>query len=351
MSDDLKPVRFDPATADAAAWRRFHELRRMREKERRPDDPVQPDAEAEARMKKPNPYDQQHWYLVQRDGVAVGSVSGEGVLPANPEYETNKHLFWAEIYVRPDVRRQGVASRSLPVVLDIMAAHGSSVVGFFADAESGHGFLKWMGAEQKLTDIESRLKLSELDWAMAERWAKEGVERSPETKLEIYDGALPEAVHEDFSTQITTMLNTMPMEGLDIGQIIITPERIKDWSERQALSGEIPHTVLTREPDGVISGITDVTWAAFRRTLIHQNFTGVLPSARGRGLGKWIKAAMLLHLREIYPDAEWVVTDNAHSNDPMLKINRTLGFKPYRTGVEYQINRSDLEARVRTVRV
>ena len=323
----------------------------MHDKERRPEDPVQPDAEVEARMKKPNPYDQQHWYVMERDGVPVSSLSGEGVLPANPEYETNKHLFWADIYVRPDARRQGIASRWLPVVLDVMAAHGSTVVGFFAETDSGHEFLKWMGAAAKLTDIESRLKMSELDWAMAERWAKEGAERSPDTKLEIYDGALPEAVHEDFSTQITTMLNTMPMEGLDIGQIIITPERIKDWSERQALSGEIPHTVMTREPDGVISGITDVTWAAFRRTLIHQNFTGVLPSARGRGLGKWIKAAMLLHLREIYPDAEWVVTDNAHSNDPMLKINRTLGFKPYHTGVEYQIDRSDLEARVRTVRV
>lgn len=351
MSDHLKPVRLDPTNADARLWRSYHELRRMRDEERRPDDPVQPDAEVEARMKKPNPYDQQHWYVMERDGVAVSLLFGEGVLPANPEYETNKHLFWADIYVRPDARRQGVASRWLPVLADLMAARGASVVGLSAESDAAHGFLKWLGAEPKLTDIESRLKLAEMDWAMAERWAREGVERSPRTKLEIYDGALPEAVHEDFATQITTMLNTMPMESLDIGQIIITPERIKDWSERQALTGEIPHTVMTREPDGVISGITDVTWAPYRRTLIHQNFTGVLPSARGRGLGKWIKAAMLLHLREIYPDAEWVVTDNAHSNDPMLKINRTLGFKPYRTSVEYQIGSAGLDARLRTVPV
>jgi len=103
---------------------------------------------------------------------------------------------------------------------------------------------------------------------------------------------------------------------------------------------------MTREPDGVISGMTDVNWAPYRRTLIEQQFTGVLPAARGRGIGKWIKAAMLLHVRELYPDAEWVVTGNAHSNAPMLKINRTMGFKAYRTGVEYQMTRDELGARI-----
>ena len=349
MSDELKPMRFDPKTADAAAWRRFHELRRMAEHERRPHDPVQPDDEVEVRMKNTNPFDEQIHYEISRGGVMLSALHGETVTPQNPEYETNRHLFWADVYVRPDSRRQGIASRWLPVIVDIMDSRGCTVVGFFAENDAAHGFLEWLGASRKLEDIESRLKLSELDWSMAERWTKEGAERSPQTKLEIYDGALPDSVRDDFATQITTMLNTMPMEDLDIGKIIITPERIKDWSDRQALVGEVPHTVLTREPDGVISGITDVTWAPFRRTLIHQNFTGVLPDARGRGLGKWIKAAMLLHLREIYPDAEWVVTDNAHSNDPMLKINRTLGFKPYRTGVEYQITREGVETRLRSV--
>ena len=349
MTGELKSARFDPMTADAAAWGRFHELRRRHEKERRPDDPIQPDEEVEVRMKKENPFDKQHFYEMTRDGEIVSSFSGETVTPRNPEYETNKHLFWADVYVRPEDRRQGIASRWLPVIVDVMDTHGCTVLGFFAENDAAHGFLRSIGAEPKLNSIESRLKLSEVDWAMVERWTEEGAERSPQTKLEIYDGPLPDVVRDDFATQITTMLNTMPMEGLDIGQIIITPERIKDWNERQSLVGEVPHTVLTREPDGVISGITDVTWAPFRRTLVHQQFTGVLPGARGRGLGKWIKAAMLLHLREIYPDAQWVVTDNAHSNDPMLKINRTLGFKAYRSGVEYQIGRDALEPRLRAV--
>jgi mycothiol synthase len=81
--------------------------------------------------------------------------------------------------------------------------------------------------------------------------------------------------------------------------------------------------------------------------MLEQQFTGVRPDARGRGLGKWIKAAMLLHMRELYPRAEWVVTENAHSNGPMLKINRTMGFKAYREAIEYQVTRDQLQARLK----
>ena len=86
--------------------------------------------------------------------------------------------------------------------------------------------------------------------------------------------------------------------------------------------------------------------------MIEQQFTGVLPSARGRGLGKWIKAAMLTHIRDVYPDVRWVSTGNAGSNAPMLAINKKLGFKQFRVGSEYQMSRDRLAARAsRTVRL
>jgi len=342
----MVPVRVDPATADGNFWKRYHELRRVRQKELRPDDPVQPDDEVEARMKKENPFEFRHYYEISRDGVMLSSLYGESVTPKNEEYETNKHLFWADVYVRPDARRQGVGARWLPVIAKLMDESGSSVLGVSTEEESGHGFLTWLGADQKLTEIESRLKLSEVDWPMLERWAAEGARRSPQTRLEIYDGELPDEMLADFAPQLTSLLNTMPFESLDIGDIIVTPERIRDWNERQALVGEVQHTVMTREPDGVISGMTDITWAPYRRTLIYQMFTGVRPDARGRGLGKWIKAAMVLHIRELYPEVRVIVTENAHSNGPMLKINRTMGFQPYRTAVEYQMTREQLGARL-----
>jgi len=347
MIGELVPAPVDPGTADRNFWKRYHELRRMRQAELRPDDPPRPDADEERLMKRENPFEIHEQYEISRGGKMHSWFYGEMARPGSPEYATNKHLYFADAYVRPDVRRQGIASLWLPQLLERMRAHGTTTADFWVEDETGDGFMKWLGAEARLTEIESRLKISEVDWPMLERWVEEGVRRSPETRLEMFDGPMPREKWAEFAPQVSAMLNTIPFEALDHGEIVITPERMGEWYERHSMSGEVPHTVIAREADGVISGVTDTLWAAYRPAIIHQAFTGVRPDARGRGLGKWIKAAMLLHLRDLYPRAEWVSTGNAGSNAPMLKINRTMGFKPYRNATEYQITREKLEQKVR----
>jgi mycothiol synthase len=133
---------------------------------------------------------------------------------------------------------------------------------------------------------------------------------------------------------------------LDIGVITTTPARMTEWYARMDMAGMTDHTMLTREPDGVISGITNVEYVPFRPKMIHQGFTGVRPDARSRGLGKWLKAAMLMRISELYPRVEVFVTENGGSNAPMLAINTKLGFKQFLTGSEYQMSRDRLAARL-----
>ena len=349
MISELVPVRFDPVSARRDAWARYHEMRRLRHAELNPDDPLEPDEIVELQMKRPNPFELRHHYEISRDAVMLSKLYAETTTPENPEYETNKHLMWADIYVREDQRRKGVASLWLPLIAQLMHERGCTVVGGSVHSESAHPFMRWLGAERKLGEIESRLKLADVDWELMKRWVEEGERRSPSTRLEIYDEPLPESMWAEYAAQRTALLNTMPFEDLDIGTIIITPERVREHYERMAEIGEVEHEVLTREPDGVISAMTDVSWAAYRRALVQQQFTGVLPAARGRGLGKWIKAAMVLHVRDLHPDAEWIVTENAGSNAAMLAINRAMGFKPHRTMVEYQISREKLEQKIRAL--
>jgi GNAT superfamily N-acetyltransferase len=346
MPDDLRLIEVDPKRAGPEFWRRYHAFRRLRHEETRPEDPIRPDDIDETRMRRDDPFEIHYYYEIERDGVMLSWLSAVTVTPGSPGYDSNKHIFEAGWSVHRDHRRQGIGQKWFPLVLDLMDRHGCTVFSTGADEDSGHAFLKWLGADAKQVETENRLKLSEVDWAMVRDWVDEGLRRSPQTRLEVYDGGIPEAMWDDYAPQITSMLNTMPFDQLDHGEIVVTPETLREWRERGKIGGERLHAMLTREPNGVISGMTDCSWAPHRPALIHQQFTGVRPDAQGRGLGKWIKAAMLEHVRRVHPEAQWISTENANSNAPMLAINRKLGFKPFRTVIEYQMSREKLAARV-----
>jgi len=308
---------------------------------------MRPDGIEEGWLKRESPFDIEYHYEVADDGVLLSWFSCSTARPGTPAYETNKHLFWADLFVRPDHRRRRIAASWVPLLLELMDRHGCTLAGIGTEEDSGHAFLKWLGAKPRLVGAENRLKLADVDWSMAHRWIDEARRSSPQTNLEFYEGHLPEEMWEEFAPQLTSLLKDIPFEELDIGEVLVTPDHMRDWYARLDLSGELQYTVLTREPDGVISAMTDTTWAPYRPTILSQRFTGVRRDARGRGLGKWIKAEMLVRLRLIHPETEWVVTDNAGSNAPMLGINKQLGFKQYKAETEYQISRDELAARVK----
>jgi mycothiol synthase len=347
MAHDLVPVQVDPNSADQDFWRRYHAFRRTRHEETRPDDPLIPDEVAEKRIRRPYTFFTVYFYEISQDGEMISWFRGDTARPDSPEYATNHQFFHADWAVRRDRRRQAIGRSWLPLVLELMDRHGCTVLTLAAEEESGHEFLRWLSAQPKATGAENRLRIADVDWAMVKRWIEEGQTRNPDTKLEIYDGHLPESMVEEYAQQRSLLLNTMPWDDLDHGEIVVTPERIHEWWAQMDLVGEVDHTILTREPDGTLSAMTDMTYAPYLPTFIEQQLTAVHPSARGRGLGKWIKAAMLDHVHRLYPDVLWVSTGNADSNAPMLAINTRLGFRQYRGGSEYQMSRDELAERIR----
>ena len=95
--------------------------------------------------------------------------------------------------------------------------------------------------------------------------------------------------------------------------------------------------MFTVEEDGEISGLTEMEYNPGLKTMITQGLTGVKEKHRGRGLGKWLKSAILLQVKEQYPEVKTVRTENVTTNAPMLSINNRLGFKFHRESIEAQI--------------
>ncbi|WP_238173303.1 GNAT family N-acetyltransferase [Kribbella speibonae] len=82
-------------------------------------------------------------------------------------------------------------------------------------------------------------------------------------------------------------------------------------------------SVAVLDGDRVLSFVT--TTADPDRKLIWSNLTGTIPSARGRGLAKVVKSVALARARE----AGFTVasTGNDAANEPMLAVNRWLGYR------------------------
>lgn len=339
-------LEFIPERASAEEWRRYHAYRRLLQRERRPDEPLTPDDVVEGMYKRPDPRQFHHRYHVVVGDQVVAELHCAAPRPESPEYETGKHLMWAFVHVLEDHRRRGIGRSLVPWAVARMDERGATVVSTVAEDDTGHAFLRGLGAEARLVERASRLDLQAVDWDMVGRWVREGEAHSPGTRLELYPQWVPDELLEEHCANMTELMNTMPFEGLDHGDIIMTADQVRDWRERMSITGSTNPTVVVREADGSVSGMTDVLKHPHEPGIVRQLFTGVHPRARGRGLGKWVKAAMLQHVREAYPDTRWISTENAGTNDAMLAINHALGFKLHRVETFYQVDRETLAGAV-----
>lgn len=338
---------FLPKEASREGWERFHTYRKKRHMQRRPDDPIYPDDLTEQSMKRDDPFGESVYFYLEEEDQFISMFSGGTMKPAAPGYDNNKHLLWASGSVLPEYRRQGIGTMWLSKIVELFDRWPETKIWTAGtEEEDGHAFLQWVGAESKLTGAENRLKWSEIDWDLVDSWVEEGPKRAAGAKLELYENRLPEELWAQYLPIYTTLGNLAPREDLDMGDWVNTPENWHEMYSRADEQGDVHHTMIIREPNGDISGLTEVWFNKVQETMLYQDLTGVDPKYRGRGLGKWLKAAMLQHARDNYPKLDWVVTGNANSNGPMLSINHRLGFKEYKGSASYQLDKDRLREKI-----
>lgn len=336
----LNIVPFDPQTASREEWARHHAYRRARHAERDPNDPLVGDAAAEALLKRPDPLGDVYRFAAVDEAAPetqVGWVEFQVFRPGTPSYEGNEHLAMAEIALLKPHRRQGLGRTLLAKVAELATKHGKTTVVGGSFEEDGKAFARALGAQVALEGLENRLDLGELDWSMVEAWAAEGPTRSPGTTLRWYHNRIDDTILDEYCKFYTEVFNQQPFGAIDLKDIVFTPDEFRDREARVADVKGAWVTAVSQEEDGDISGMTEMMYFPDRKHLIGQGLTGVRGKYRGRGLGKWLKAAMLLRLREEFPQVTVISTGNATTNEAMLSINRRLGFRQYKESENFQV--------------
>ncbi len=344
---DVHIVPFDPKAASTEEWRRFHAYRRLRHQETDPDDPLASDWTVEAWMRHEHPdWESVHYAVLGpgREDVQIGEVYLEVSRPGRPPHELNKHLAWAGVELLRPHRRRGIGRTMLAEVLELSRSRGRSAIQTWAEEDDGKAVVEAIGAKVVQHRLENRLPWDRVDWAMVERWAAEGPQRSPTTALRWFRDGVPEEVVEEYAGAFTEVFNAQPFGDGSFQGIVTTAEAFRDRAKLNAEVGDTWLGAYTQEPGGEISALTETFFTPDEPTFLKQGMTGVRTKHRGRGLGKWVKAAMLLRAREEFPQVRVVRTGNATENAAMLSINDRLGFRPHKRPVIAEISTEALAA-------
>jgi GNAT superfamily N-acetyltransferase len=337
MEIQINPIDFRKATREE--WEMFHVLRRIQSEEESPGDPILDDEKQEVWMDSVyEDFEVFSYYVTKREDPSemIAFLRARYVSEDAPSYKGNEHIMRSFMYVLKDYRKQGIGLELMKLVAKHAQEHNKSLIMTGTTLDDGRKALLKLGAQEALTIRDTRTNLDGIDWAMVETWAKEGPKRSPDSKLEFYT-KIPDEILEDYCKVYTEVFNQAPIDELDRGDIVFTPELWKKEEQRVKDTGITWITAMIREKNGDIAGLTDVYYEPAHTHFLYQALTGVQDKYRGSGKGKWVKAAMLLRIREEYPDIKTVVTQNATSNAPMLAINERLGFKLHREHYSFQI--------------
>ncbi len=252
----------------------------------------------------------------------------------------NEHTATCLLDVLPEWRRQGVGHRLLALLTEAAAQDDRRLLmtETFSTAPVGAAFMTRLGAHPGLTTHINKLVLADLNPGLLTGWQERADERAGDFTLDFWAGRCPEADLAGFVDLWNALLDLAPHDTLDLHETHWTPAGYREFEDYTAQGGHQQWVLVAREQaTGALAGFTEVTWNPATPTLLFQGGTMVLPQYQNRGLGRWLKAAMLAKVLQDRPAVRYVRTGNADSNAPMLHINTELGFRPYIATTVWQI--------------
>jgi mycothiol synthase len=257
----------------------------------------------------------------------------------------NQHVANFNVEVLPGLRRNGLGCRMLHLAVDYAKEQSRRLMMSITNGACPAGglFLARIGARVGQEAHTNQLRISELNRRILDLWIDKAKNLSVEIDVGLWVDTIPEDRIEDVAN-FYRVASDQPLDSLEMEHFRITPEMIRE-GQRNTISRGYRRWILhmVEKSSGRILGLTEVVWSPNRPFSLRQDFTGVLPEYRNRGLGRWLKAEMLSRIIRERPEVELIRSGNADSNAAMVKINNELGFKPYISLTDWQVETAEVE--------
>ena len=255
---------------------------------------------------------------LDRQGRVVGAVQ---VIAATRDNLEGVNVW---LSVHPAHQRRGIGSALLARAEAIAGDLGRTLVQDWSVSPEESGGPAAAFATRHGYAVAQRGLRSEL--ALAD-WRDEGAPVHAAYRVETVWDAVPQEWLEDRAHLSRRMSTDAPLGETEYEEEDWDADRVRRYYERMSAMGRRFASSVARElASGRLVGYTDLAVSASTPDRAYQQDTLVLREHRGHGLGLALKAANLRALHTELPQVRWVMTFNAASNEPMLRVNRVLGF-------------------------
>lgn len=271
------------------------------------------------------------WLMRAEDGGLLGYGS------VDVTHWDNPHLAFVFCNVAPAARGKGVGTRLLEEQLSLAGELGRSTLLTFTPMD-GHAarFLAANHFEVGQHEAQRRLEPRSLDYSRIEELVAQAAAAASEYELVRLDGPASEQMLPEL-TAVFEAINDAPNDDLAREPDRFPPERLRRYDQAMTARRQHVYRLLARHRrTGEWAGHTILCVDETRPGYGVQEDTSVVRAHRGHRLGMWLKATMLLWMREEQPALTTIDTWNATTNTHMIAVNDALGCRVSALGVAMQ---------------
>jgi mycothiol synthase len=260
------------------------------------------------------PDDEARSLWVARDGRGV--PEGAAWLSCRAD-----HTAVAAVMVVPHVRARGLGTLLYDAVLEAAVAAGAGTLSGTTTSVPAREFLERRGAVAGHVQVR---QLLDLHRPPASRLTPVVAAEPDDPSVLSWEAPTPAHLLAAYALA-KDAINDAPME--DFEREVWTPERVAGLERTISARGSQTFVSAVLQGDRILA-YTEIRAPGPPGTTAATQDTAVVAAQRRQGYGALVKRASLVHLRDQRPDLRFVTTTNDATNEPMLRINRALGFEP-----------------------
>ncbi len=269
------------------------------------------------------------------------------------EINTNPDFAEIHITVDPEYTGRGIAKGLLGVLVDKAKELGKTKYHTYINTQDSSGigrmWLEKVKAKKTIEECDNRLMRENINW----EYIRESIDKLEE-KLSMYqfirmgkDEYLDRVEKDDnfareLADYLTEVQNLIPRGESSWNDTVVTINDLRSDIEKSRKVNWDAVKIYVFDNKKIIAHTETYHWKEEKVPFAETGMTAVRKEYQRKGIATFLKAKITSHLFSTYPEMKFIETENAETNNAMLKINWKLGYREIARWIEYEGKVEDL---------